>query len=813
MSAELGNAPPAPTFRLQTLGRLALRGPAAADAPTADFAQQNRRLAVLAAVAAAGERGRNRDQLLLFFWPDASQQRARHSLEQTLYLIRRSVDAEAFLGVNPLRLNPSVVACDVEEFEAAIGAGDLAAAAELYQGPFLEGFYLSDAPEFEQWMDGERSRLEALYLKALERLAENAEGARDTEAAVAWWRKLSDADPLSTRYALGLMRGLASAGDHAAALRHARTHERLVEKELGAGAGPEIATLAGEIRAHARESPVGPPPERDVGRGPARIGSEPRTSAGPDPGPQVDSDLHPPASSRESANAESTSPQQAARRPRANRWYPAAAALVLVAAVLASIWLRSEPTEPALAEAAESSIAVLPLSNLSTDPDDALLADGMTEELIAMLAKTGHLRVIASTSAFAFRERQIDVRAIADSLHVANVLEGGVQKIGSRLRVQVRLVDARDGSTRWSETYDREIEDLFVVQQEIAGNVARELGARLGRGELAPPTRNRARNVAAYELYLRGNDPANLRSESGPHQALEYFRQAIAIDSTYAAAWAGLARMYGRVQSTEDPGMPIEDLRALSEEAALKALALDDSLAEAHATLGITQLHVHQDFATAESELRRAIELDPAYGRAREWLVGLYLDTERPVQALAEARRALEIDPLSPSAHAELAHALLANDRPDEALVHLEQIAAVRPPLLRTSPLLAQAYGKKGMWREAVATMEPRARAGDSGDLALYAYMLARGGRREEALGIGEELIERWDAGEALAVDVAIVYAGLGELDSAFAWIDRAEDPGALRNRYITLMAPIFEDLRRDPRFNRVRERLGIQKR
>ncbi|HET9331967.1 MAG TPA: tetratricopeptide repeat protein, partial [Gemmatimonadota bacterium] len=414
---------------------------------------------------------------------------------------------------------------------------------------------------------------------------------------------------------------------------------------------------------------------------------------------------------------------------------------------------------------------------------------------------------------FAFRDRETDVRAIADSLRVANVLEGGVQKIGSRLRVQVRLVDARDGSTRWSETYDREIDDLFVVQEDIARTVARELGARLGGSAAAPLSRNRARNVAAYELYLRGNDPALLRSDSGPHQALDLFRQAIAIDSTYAAAWAGLARMYGRVQSTEDPGMPIEELDALAEQAALKAVALDDSLAEAHATLGILRRGRHQDFAMAESELRRAIELDPAYGRAREWLARLYIDTERPVEALAEARGALEIDPLSPSAHAELALALLANDRPDEALVHLEHIAAVRPPLLRTRDYLAQAYAMKGMWREAIATMEqPRARTGNADDLTLYGYMLARGGRREEALRIHEELIERWNAGEAQAVAVAIVYAGLGELDEAFAWIDRADEK-SLAASHLTLTAPIFKDFRRDPRFDRVRERLGIQKR
>ena len=794
MSAEPGKARVAPPFRLHTLGTLALRGPAG-DAPTADFAQQNRRLGLLAALAASGERGRNRDQLLLFFWPDASQQRARHSLEQTLYLIRRSVDAEVFLGVNPLRLNPAVMTSDVADFESAIGAGELEAAVELYQGSFLEGFYLPEAPEFEQWMDGERSRLEALYRKALERLAETAERARDLAAAVAWWRKLADVDPLSGRYAIGLMRGLASAGDHAAALRHAGDYEQLVEQELGTGVGPEIAALAGEIRAHAKKSAVRPPPVPGE-RGEAAPVAPDSRPHGPFP----------------SGGAQAPRPPPDGRRSRGHLWVGGVTAVVLVAGVLAATRLRDEPTDPLLAEASDASIVVLPLANRSQDPLDAALADGVTEELIAMLAKAGDLRVIASTSAFAFRDRQTDVRAIADSLHVAHVLEGGVQKIGSRLRVQVRLVDARDGSTRWSETYDREIEDLFVVQEDIARTVARELGARLGGGGGTPLSRNRARNVAAYELYLRGNDPANLRTDSGPHKALEYFHQAIAIDSTYAAAWAGLARMYGRVQSTEDPGIAIAELNALAEQAALKAVALDDSLAEAHATLGILRMGLYQDFATAESALRRAIELDPAYGRAREWLAGLYIDTERPVEALAEARRALEVDPLSPSAHAELAHALLANDRPDEALVHLEHIAAVRPPLLRARNYLTQAYAMKGMWPEAIETLGPPDETEESSGLSLRAYMLAKGGRREEALRIREELLRRWEEGNARAVDVAVAYAGLGEIDRAFAWIERS-DESSLRSARLGLTMPIFNDLRRDPRFERVRERLGTQKR
>jgi serine/threonine-protein kinase len=764
-----------PPFRLQTLGTLALRGPER-HAPGADHAQ-NRRLALLAALATAGERGRNRDQLLLFFWPDASQQRARHSLEQALYLIRRSVDPSVFSGVNPLRLNPVVIGSDVQEFESAIAAGDLEAALELYAGPFLDGFYLPDSPEFEQWMEGERSRLEAAYARVLERLADAAEGSEDHAAAVRWWRRLADLDPLSSRPVLGLMRGLSNAGDHAAALRHARQHEELVQKELGIGAGPEVAALAEEIRTRSQEG---------------------RQAVRTTPAVTVPHD-------REGTVEPAATVPRETRRARRSIVYAAGVAL-LAAGLFAAIWLRNEPPAPAPAEAAERSIVVLPLANLSADPRDAVLADGMTEELIAMLAKTGDLRVIASTSAFAFRNRQTDVRSIADSLRVSNILEGGVQKIGSRLRVQVRLVDATDGSTRWSETYDREIEDLFVVQQEIASAVARELGARLGGRAATRPSRH-TQNVAAYELYLRGNDPANLRSDEGVRRAQEYFRQAIAIDSTYAAAYAGLARMYGRLRSTEDPGMPIADLEALFLQAALKAVALGDSVAEAHAALGLARMNVEQDYRSAEVELKRAVELDATQARTHEWLVLIYLQTGRPAEALAEARRALEIDPLSPSAHAEVAHALLANGRHDEALAHLEHVRNVQPPLLRTATLVAQAYAMKGMWEEAIAAAEKDVPPG------LYGYLLGRSGQREEANRVLQTLIASYQRTGRDAFGVVAVYAGLGDFDRAFAWLERSFDDGSAIKSHFNLMEPIFEELRSDPRFGPVKERLGIQNR
>jgi tetratricopeptide (TPR) repeat protein len=338
----------------------------------------------------------------------------------------------------------------------------------------------------------------------------------------------------------------------------------------------------------------------------------------------------------------------------------------------------------------------------------------------------------------------------------------------------------------------------------------------LAGGAATPLHRQHTQNVAAYELYLRGSDPALLRSDSAAREGLGYFRQAVALDSTYAAAWAGLGRMYARVAGT----VPMPDRErywALAEQAAHKAVALDDSLAEAHASLGIIRMRFF-DSAAAERHLTRAIELDPSHAVTHEWMVVLYLWTGRSREALAHAERTLEHDPLSPYAHAELAHALLANDRCAEALAHLEKLAGMQPPLLRAAPIAALCYARKQRWPEAIAVLRRQAGRGEPHALALLGYMLARAGRREEALRIHARLIERQRRSDGNAYQVALVYAGLGDLDQAFAWLDRAIAdrsrsgvPGLTLN--VIIMGPLFEDLRRDPRFEPLRERIGLHKR
>ncbi|MBA2572906.1 MAG: hypothetical protein H0V06_07670, partial [Gemmatimonadetes bacterium] len=377
-------------------------------------------------------------------------------------MLRKALGEDAIVSEGDhLLLNPEVVKADVVEFENAIQQGDHERAVTLYKAPFLEGFFLQDALEFEQWVERERQRLAGDASKTLEALAESAETRGDFSAAAEWWKARAAHDPYNSRVALRLMQALEAGGNRGGALQHAAIHQRLLQEEFEMEPSEEVAALAERLRCEPAVS--------------AESRQERRPPALPTPSTS--------GAATEPTGEDSPAPLPPATALPRPRLRPAVrygiAALLLGAVLLGAIWLGRTPGGRPAPAAQEPSIAVLPLANHSTNPSDAALADGMTEELIAMLAQTGGLRVIASTSVFSFRNRQIDVRSIADSLGVAHILEGGLQKSGSRLRVQVRLVDARDGSTRWSETYDRELQDVFAVQDDIARSVAGELGARL----------------------------------------------------------------------------------------------------------------------------------------------------------------------------------------------------------------------------------------------------------------------------------------------------------------------------------------------
>ena len=634
--------------RLTTFGTLALAGPAN-DIVLGDHGHHRRRLALLAVLAAAGERGTSRDRLLPLFWPEATQSKARHSLDQLLYALRGSVDESVFAGVNPLRLNPDVIESDVGAFRVAIERGDLEAAAATYRGPFLDGFYLSDAPEFERWVEDERFRLAGFHADALERLARTATADGRHEKAARWWKTLTEVEPLSSRSAAGLIRALVATEDHAAALQFAKRYEAMLALELGASIDPVIATLVSQVRAGARGA-VEPRREMSV---------------------------------------------------------------------------RAERRD----EAASGDVATLP---------DAAAQDGAE--------RTGRWR----------RPRRL-VSLAAASL-ILTVAAAG-------------LLRARAGAST----------------------------AHTARGS--------ARNVAAYELYLRGSDPAALRSDSAARIGLEQLEQAVALDDHYAAAFAGLALMELRVPG--DSLVSHGTRLARAELAALRAVALDDSLADAHAALSFVRSY-NLDLTSAESEMRRAVELDPTNARMREWLAQLHVTTGQPALALAEARRALELDPLSPTAVAEVAHTLLANDHCDEALAKLALLRSLRPPLLRAGTIAAQCYARKGMWPEAIAEARQSASVGGARGRSLLGWVLGRAGHVAEARSVLTSLVVDASRVDDGAFDVAVVYAGLGDNDQAFTWLDRAMDERSLLPMH---HFGLIRGLASDARFDHVRDRMRIARR
>ena len=780
MIEPAGKPPEGGRFRLRTFGTFSLTGPGD-ETILGTHGHQHRRLALLSVLAAAGRNGRSRDHLLLLFWPDATQSRARHSLEQLLYAIRSSVSESVFAGVNPVRLNLDVMGSDVGAFNDAIERRDFEAAVYEYRGPFLDGFYLSDSPEFEQWLGTERARLARVYSDALEQLAHAAEAANKPTEAVRWWQKLVESDPVSSKNAEGLMRALMKAGDHAAALKYAEDYQAIVARELGTSVGPGVANLVSEARARTAERVADRPPLAEE--------SHQRQD---------------PAAPIQEAIVDVRSPVPAPVE-KSRRWSPwvAVAAVVMMAGVL--LWPIMKTAESAGASGSTPSIAVMPLSNVGGSSEDSSFVDGLSEELMGALDRIENLRVISRTSAFAFQGSKLDVRKIADSLGVSNILEGSVQRSGARLRVQVRLVDASDGSTRWSETFDRELVDVFAVQSEIAASIARQLDLRLSARSAQEIREGLTRSIAAYDLYLRGRDPVHFRSPSDSARliALGYLRDAVELDPTFAAAYATMPYWYISLSSSASEDSVQKLIRSADSTAQL-ALRLDPALPESHVGMGVSQILGMRNLPLAEREFRRALELGGA-PRVREHLANVLLWTGRYEEALAENVRAAADDPLSPTAASDLGRSLCLNGRYAEGMARLSGLSRLQPPLRRTKGHVALCHAMKGAWKEAAALMRDAADPRGHGYLGYY---LARAGDTTEARRVQAGIIEYWEQHKRGAIAAAIVAAGLGDYDSAFEWLGRAESDRWLRG---DLMYPVFADLHRDPRFPAMARQLGFQ--
>jgi TolB-like protein/DNA-binding SARP family transcriptional activator/Flp pilus assembly protein TadD len=771
-----------PPFRLETFGSLSLHDPSGAALPGHDA--QRRRLALLAVLAASGARGRSRDSLMTLFWPDASPERARHSLEQLLYGIRTSVGNDAFLGVNPVSLNPEVIRSDVMEFGRALAEDRFDDAVAEYRGPFLHGFVLSDALEFEQWADVERARLATAYARALESLAVAAERRSDTRAAVEWWEKRAAHDPYDSRVAQCFMRALDASGNRARAIQHAATHERLLRQELGVQAASEVSALAERMRADPRAASSAIAP--DIAVTASAEGAAP-------PGSRADVEaVRSPASAPRLHQPESLGDL---RRRRVRGISLALIAAAVIAWLAWAFW----PAAPA----PERSIAVLPFLDMSPRGDNEYFSDGITEEIITQLSTVPTLKVISRTSAMRYKRSTKSLEQIAGELGVANVLEGSVRREGDTIRITAQLIDAGSDHHLWSRSYDRNAANVIGVQDEIAREVSRALEVELGgaRGALA---RRGTRDPQAYEFYRRGRYLWNKRTREAHEQAIAYYRRAIERDSGYADAYAGLADAYLTAYQFNVSTVPDSEVYTRIKWAAERALALDDRSADAHASFAVA-LWWQRDWPGAERELRRSIELNPGYATARSWYALLLSGMGRLDEAVQQSRHSSELDPFAVVVLDNAAWIRFLTRDYDGAIELYSKSREINDSWAPGYAALSLVYAQKGMDEAATRAASKAVELGGrqvSAFEANLAYVHARAGRRAEA----ERFLKRAKTDPWEGFNIARAHVALGEPDSAFAWLERSSWKWPHR---AARADPTLDPLRSDPRFTRLSVRVG----
>src|SRR2546429_4533437 len=445
-----------------------------------------------------------------------------------------------------------------------------------------------------------------------------------------------------------------------------------------------------------------------------------------------------------------------------------------------------------------SRIAILPFANISPDPADEYFSDGMTDELIAVLSKIGGLRVVARTSAMRFKGEKTTANRIGQELKIGSLIEGSVRKSKNRVRITVQLIDTQSEEQLWTETYDRELQDIFSVQSDIAQQVANALELRLGVRESSALRQQQTQNPEAYSLYLKGRNRWNLRSESEITRAIKYFEEAIGRDPRYALAYAGLADCYsilgyyGFRRSTA--------VLPRAKELAEKALSLNDSLAEAHASLCEILMQYYFDWKRAGSELDRAIELNPSYATAHFWLATHYMALGRIDECLAQVGKAVELDPLSMIILTDAGRDLYFAQRYDESIDQYRKSLQVDPDFPIAHKGLAEVYTQKGMHEEALREIEKAIVLSERSIFILddLGYIYARAGKIDGAMKVLEDLDRLANEQYVPSYGRAVIHAALGDNGEAMAWLEKAYEE---RSFLVYLKVdPAFDTLRKEKR-------------
>jgi len=467
---------------------------------------------------------------------------------------------------------------------------------------------------------------------------------------------------------------------------------------------------------------------------------------------------------------------------------------------------RSEPNRPFALTT--RTIAVLPFVNASPDPDNEYLSDGITDELINALAKVDGLRVASRTSVFALKGKAQDVRAIGALLEASEVLEGTLRRSGENLRITAQLTSADDGRLVWSERYDRRLDDVFAIQDEIARTIVTKLRSTSYGEVVTAPSDRHTENVEAYGLYLRGRYAWNKRTSEGVSEGIKYFEDAIALDTSYALAYTGLADSYAL--HIDYRNVPVHEGFEKAKFYAREAIELDDTLAEAHASLAWSLFIYDWDWDGAAGEFSRAIELDPRYATAHQWYAFLLASQMKFDEALLEAHTAQENDPTSVSVRRSLGYTYLYARKYQQARYHLDRAIAMNPTAEETFRIqgLILTLDKQYVAAERVLR-EALALAPECGSYtkATLAYSLACAGDRSYAKQIAAELEETRKTEYVSPVELATVHIALGDAERALDWVEAAVDDRRGWSAYLRVH-PILDPLQGHPRFTALIERM-----
>ena len=474
---------------------------------------------------------------------------------------------------------------------------------------------------------------------------------------------------------------------------------------------------------------------------------------------------------------------------------------VMAAGLFVFQYVRSKSSTSFSAETpimTNKSIAVLPFDNLSRDPDNAYFCEGVQDEILTRLAKVADLKVISRTSTQHFKSTPENLPQIARQLGVMNILEGSVQKANDQVRVNVQLINALTDAHLWADTYDRKLTDIFAVESEIAKTIAETLQARLSGAEKSSIAKTPTVNPEAYELYLRGKFFAEKRTGADLRKSIEYYDQAIAKDPGYPLAYVGLAdshlllTAYGAI-STKEAASP-------ARAALKKALALDDSLAQAHASSGLLA-NLELDLNRAITELERAIQLNPNYATAHHWIALPLMAIGQSDRAIVEGKRAIELDPLSLICNADLAWVYFNARRYDETEAQARKTLEMDPRFYVAHYYLGEALQFKGKLTDATAEYQKSFESNnDPFSLAMLGQACARQGKTDEARKVLARLREQAKSQYISPYAFAVVLTALGDKAHAIDELEHGYDDTGF---YISLIKvdPLFDPLRGDPRF------------